>query len=77
MLLALWAAASAAQPLPACEDARAILQALGVLVLSEQFALNRAHEAFGDDGRLTDAKQQAILEGIAQRLVAVSSRLSP
>ena len=27
MLLALWAAASAAQPLPACEDARAILQA--------------------------------------------------
>ena len=56
---------------------RAILQALGVLVLSEQFALNRAHEAFGDDGGLTDAKQQAILEGIAQRLVAVSSRLSP
>ena len=56
---------------------RAILQTLNVLVLSEQFALSRAHEAFGADGKLTDAKQQAILDGIAQRLAGVCARLSP
>jgi len=55
---------------------RAILRTLGVLVLSEQFALSRAHEAFAADGRLIDAKHQASLDGIAKRLVEVSSQLS-
>jgi len=55
---------------------RAILQTLNVLVLSEQFALPRAHEAFGADGRLTDAKQQAALAGVVQRLVDVMARLT-
>jgi chromate reductase, NAD(P)H dehydrogenase (quinone) len=55
---------------------RAILQTLGVLVLSEQFALSRAHEAFAADGRLIDAKHQASLDAVAQRLVEVCSRLS-
>ena len=55
---------------------RAILQTLGVLVLSEQFALSRAHEAFAADGKLMDAKHQATLDGIARRLVDVSSHLA-
>ena len=54
---------------------RAILQTLGVLVLPEQFALARAHEAFAKDGALLDAKHQATLGGIARRLVEVSTRL--
>ncbi len=55
---------------------RAILQTLGVLVLSEQFALSRAHEAFNEDGSMKDAKQQATVASLAQRLVEVSARLS-
>jgi NAD(P)H-dependent FMN reductase len=55
---------------------RAILQTLGVLVLPEQFALSRAHEAFAKDGSLLDAKHQATLDGIAGRLVEVSLRLA-
>ena len=54
---------------------RAILQALGVLVLTEQFALGRAHEAFDDHGALTDARQRASVEGIVRRLVDVTARL--
>lgn len=54
---------------------RAILQTLKVLVLSEQFALGRAHEAFGENGGLEDAKQQAALAAVANRLVEVSARL--
>ena len=55
---------------------RAILQTLGVLVLSEQFALSRAHEAFAADGKLIDAKHQVTLDGMAKRLVYVSSHLA-
>jgi hypothetical protein len=55
---------------------RAILQTLNVLVLSEQFALGRAHEAFDDDGRLKDAKQQAALAALAKKLAEVCARLA-
>lgn len=55
---------------------RATLQGLGVLVLSEQMALARADQAFDADGRLIDAKQQDMLDGIALRLVDVARRLS-
>lgn len=55
---------------------RAILQTLGVLVLSEQFALARAHEAFTDDGALKDPRQHASVVGIAKRLVDVTARLA-
>ena len=54
---------------------RAILQTLKVLVLSEQFALGRAHEAFAEDGRLKDAKHQAAIAALAQRLTEVGARL--
>lgn len=55
---------------------RAILQTLNVQVISEQFALSRAHEAFDEAGRLKDAKQQAMLTGTMQRLVDVTARLA-
>jgi chromate reductase len=55
---------------------RAILQTLNVLVLSEQFALGRAHEAFNADGGLKDAKHQAAMGALAQRLVEVCASLA-
>ncbi len=55
---------------------RQILMTLNVLVLSEQLAVPRAHEAFADDGSLKDPRQQATLSGIARRLVDVTARLA-
>jgi NAD(P)H-dependent FMN reductase len=55
---------------------RAILQTLNVLVLSEQIALGRAHEAFNDDGSLKDAKQQAVLAAMAKKLTEVCAKLA-
>jgi chromate reductase, NAD(P)H dehydrogenase (quinone) len=55
---------------------RQILQTLNVLVLPEQFALPRAHEAFDGSGALADPKQQAVVTGIARRLVDVTARLA-
>ena len=55
---------------------RAILQTLTVLVLSEQVALGRAHEAFNEDGSLKDAKQQAALAALAKKLTDLCARLA-
>jgi chromate reductase, NAD(P)H dehydrogenase (quinone) len=55
---------------------RAILQTLNVLVLPEQVALGRAHEAFNEDGSLKDAKQQAALAALAKKLTDVCARLA-
>lgn len=53
---------------------RSILSNIGTLVLSEQLAVPRAHEAFVD-GALKDPKQQATLERFVAELVRVTSRL--
>ena len=55
---------------------RQILQAVGVLVLSEQVAVGRAHELFDASGALTDAKMRASVAGLAQRLVSVCTKLT-
>lgn len=55
---------------------RQVLQALGVLVLSEQFALSRANEAFAPDGTLADPKQHQTVANICARLVEVTGRLA-
>ena len=55
---------------------RAVLQALGVLTISEQFALPRAHEAFDAEGRLADPKQRTSLLGVTARLVEVTRRMA-
>jgi chromate reductase, NAD(P)H dehydrogenase (quinone) len=55
--------------------ARAILETLGVLVIPEQFALARAHEAFDDDGRLRDARAAATMTKVVERLITVTRQL--
>lgn len=54
---------------------RAILGNIGVLVLPEQLAVPKAHEAFAEDGSLADGKLQGRVEQIGRRLVQVASRL--
>ena len=54
---------------------RAILQTLDVLVLSQQYALSRAHQAFGEGGALTDVKQQNAVAALARRLIEVTTKL--
>ena len=55
---------------------RASLEGLGALVLPEQFALGRAHEAWDDAGALKDPRQQAGVAAVARHLVEVSARLA-
>jgi len=47
---------------------RSILGNIGVVVLPEQLAVPRAFEAFADDGRLKDDKQQAGVENLGRTL---------
>src|SRR5262249_9299750 len=54
---------------------RAILGNLGVIVLPEQIAVPKAHEAFGPDGSLIDAKQQAAIEGLGHTLASFLGKL--
>lgn len=54
---------------------RQVLMNLGALVLTEQFALGGAANAFAPDGSLADAKQAAAVDGVVQRLAAVATRL--
>jgi chromate reductase len=55
--------------------ARAILEHLGMLIIPEQFAVSRAHDAFDDAGKFKDPKQAAAVERVARRLVATTSKL--
>jgi chromate reductase len=54
---------------------RAILQSVGVLVLTEQFALPRAHEAFDAQGELIDARHATAVAGVVQQLISITRRL--
>ncbi len=54
---------------------RSILGNIGVLVLPDQVAVPKAHEAFAEDGRLKDARQQASVEGVGAALADVVKRL--
>ncbi len=54
---------------------RAILGNIGVLVLPDQLAVSRAQEAFNADGSLKDAKRQAGIEGLGQKLAATLAKL--
>ncbi len=55
---------------------RSILSNIRVLVIPDQVAVPRAHEAFGPDGKLLDAKIQAGVENVARRLVGVTAALA-
>jgi len=54
---------------------RAILSHVGVLVIPQQHALAKAHEAFNADGSIKDPKQQEAVEKIVVELVSVIKRL--
>jgi NAD(P)H-dependent FMN reductase len=54
---------------------RSILGNIQVVVLPDQLAIIRAHEAFLADGTLKDAAQQATLERIAGKLVSTVVKL--
>src|SRR6266480_3833035 len=54
---------------------RAILGNINVLVLPDQIAVSKAHEAFNPDGSLKDPKQQAAVEKLGQRLAEMLRKL--
>ena len=55
---------------------RQVLMNLGLLVLTEQFALGNAGSAFAVDGKFADAKTSATVEKIVQRLLQVAGKLA-
>ncbi|MFN3918858.1 MAG: NADPH-dependent FMN reductase [Methylohalobius sp.] len=56
--------------------ARAILSAIGVLVLPNQLAIPYAHQAFKPDGTLADPKQQAAAEAVGAELAQILLKLA-
>lgn len=54
---------------------RSILGNIGVLVLPNQFALAKCHEAFNPDGSCKDPKQQAHIEKMGADLASFLSKL--
>ena len=54
---------------------RAILGNINVLVIPEQFALAKAHEAFDADGNMKDAAQKTAVENVGKRLAQVLAKL--
>jgi NAD(P)H-dependent FMN reductase len=54
---------------------RQILGNIGVLVLPEQVAVPKAHEAFNDDGTLKDARRQQAIERLAAALTQMLVKL--
>lgn len=55
---------------------RSILSSIGVLVVPNQIAIPRAFEAFGEDGRLRDERQQAKVEAIGAGLATTLQKLT-
>ncbi len=54
---------------------RSILGSIRVLVLPDQLAIMKAHEAFGEDGTLKDAAQRDSLDRLAAALVRTCAAL--
>ena len=54
---------------------RSILTNIGVIVLPQQIAVAKAHEALKPDGSLVDSKQQAGIEGLGSTLAAFLMKL--
>jgi hypothetical protein len=52
-----------------------MLENIHVMVLPDQVAVPKAHEAFQVDGTLIDAKRQAAVEGLGRTLAAVLKKL--
>jgi chromate reductase len=54
---------------------RSILSNIGVIVLPDQIAVAKAHEAFNADGSLKDSKQQSGVEGLGHTLASFLMKL--
>ena len=54
---------------------RAILGNINVLVIPQQMAISRAHEAFDSNGTLKDPKQQKLVENIGARVAQILIKL--
>jgi NAD(P)H-dependent FMN reductase len=54
---------------------RLILNNIGSLVLPEQLAVSKAHEAFSPEGTLKDGKQQATVEKLGANVVQMLMKL--
>jgi chromate reductase, NAD(P)H dehydrogenase (quinone) len=54
---------------------RAILGNIGVIVLPDQIAIGKAHEAFDSDGSLKDGKQQKSVQQLGRKLAETVSKL--
>lgn len=55
---------------------RQVLMNLGVLVLTEQYALGGANSAFGSSGELVDDKHRTAVGNVVSRLVTVAGKLA-
>ena len=56
---------------------RSILGNIDVLVIPTQTAVSKAMDAFADDGSLKDAKQQASVKMVGQKLAELVKKLHP
>jgi chromate reductase len=54
---------------------RSILGNIGVIVLPEQIAIAKAHEAFSPDGSLKDPQQQAGIDALGKKLASFLIKL--
>lgn len=54
---------------------RAILGNIGVVVLPDQLAVGKAHEAFNADGTMSNAKQQASVAALGADLAKILAKL--
>lgn len=54
---------------------RAVLGNIGVLVLPQQIAVSKAHEAFNADGSLKDPRQEKALEALGTTLTEITQKL--
>jgi NAD(P)H-dependent FMN reductase len=54
---------------------RSILGNIGVIVLPQQVAVPKVHEALQPDGTLKDSKQQAAIEGLGRTLASFLAKL--
>ena len=55
---------------------RLLLSNIGVHVVPAQFGLGRAHEAFGEDGTLSDERAQGMLQQVVTQTVELATRRS-
>jgi NAD(P)H-dependent FMN reductase len=55
---------------------RSILENIGVLVIPEQIAISRAHEAFDSNGLLKDKKQEEQVKNIGATVAKMLFKLS-